>query len=153
MLAYTGVVIKMDQGVVASRGNYGTRYSINLGCLVSDAANPQQTVLELVPSLSIKRLTEYGHNDPGFQKLASDVGDSIEPDINLAISEKIQRSITDLDLSEFQVNALNGLGLKTIGMILKATEEDFQQANYIGPKRSRKIMNIALASILEYLSG
>lgn len=153
MLAYTGIVIKLDHGIVATRGNYGTRYSINLGCLVIDASNPQQAVLDLVPNLSIKRTTEYGHTDPGFQKLASEVGDSIEPDTNLALGERLERSINELDLSEFQISALTSINLTTIGKVLRASERDFQQADYIGPKRSRKIMNIAVASILEYLSG
>jgi len=36
---------------------------------------------------------------------------------------------------------------------LRAKEKDFQEADYIGPVRSRRMMNAVVSSVLEYLSG
>ena len=41
----------------------------------------------------------------------------------------------------------------TVGAALQASESEFQRIIYIGPKRSRRMMNIVVASVLEYLSG
>ena len=45
------------------------------------------------------------------------------------------------------------IGLDTVGKALNAGEIDFQKIIYIGPKRSRRIMNVVVSSVLEYLSG
>ena len=58
-----------------------------------------------------------------------------------------------LDITEFQQNALLQVNLDTVGKALRAQEEDFQAVDYIGPKRSRRMKNAAVASVLEYLSG
>jgi hypothetical protein len=58
-----------------------------------------------------------------------------------------------LELSDYQKSALDQIGIKTIGEALSSSEAVFQRAHYIGPKRSRKIMNVVTAAVLEYLSG
>jgi hypothetical protein len=41
----------------------------------------------------------------------------------------------------------------TVGKTLQASEAQFQRISYVGPKRSRKMMNVVVSSVLEYLSG
>ncbi len=58
-----------------------------------------------------------------------------------------------LDITDYQKDCLRRLGYDTIGKALRAKEEDFQEADYIGPVRSRRMMNAVVSSVLEYLSG
>ena len=69
------------------------------------------------------------------------------------MAAQLQKSITVLDLTEYQQAGLIRIGLDTVGKALNAGEADFRTINYIGPKRSRRIMNVVVASVLEYLSG
>lgn len=151
LLCYTGVVTRLDSGVVATRKETGTRYSVNLGCLAAPSAEPIATLLDFGKTLSIKRFTEYGANHSAYAGL-QEVGFS-ESDIAVELARELDKSIDVLDLTEFQKTALKSVGIDTVRKALQSSEQDFQKAGYIGPVRSRKMMNIASASVLEYLSG
>lgn len=153
ILTYTGVINKLDSGIVGTRRETGTRYAINIGCLAAPERFPIEFITDLRAGLSIKRFTEYGSNDKKFTDLASAVGSAIEPDTTSTIGTQLNRNIDVLELSDHQKQALTSIGIQTIGEALSSTETKFQQAHYIGPKRSRKIMNVATAAVLEYLSG
>lgn len=153
LLSYTGIVTRLDTGVVATRSELGTRYAVNLGCLVASSADPVATLTNLGHTLTIKRFTEYGSNHPSFAALTSIVGDFQEIDISLVLAMELAKPIDVLDLTDYQKNGLSSIGLDTIGKALQASEAEFQKINYIGPKRSRRIMNIVTASIFEFLSG
>ena len=101
----------------------------------------------------IKRFTEYGANLSQFAALAAAVGTMVETDLTEIIVKQLRKQVTVLDLTDYQKHALQSIGISTIGNVLSSTEQDFQKAYYIGPKRSRKIMNVATAAVLEYLSG
>jgi DNA-directed RNA polymerase alpha subunit len=81
------------------------------------------------------------------------VGDKIEADIVAILGGLLQRPVTVLDITEHQKNALASINIKTLGEALASTENDFMQADYIGPKRSRRIMNVVTSAVIEYLSG
>ncbi len=153
LLSYTGIVTLLDTGVVASRSELGTRYAVNLGCLVSSSASPVATLTRIGRTLTKKRFTEYGANHSSFISLISTVGNYKESDISSVLAIELSKSIDVLDLTDYQKSGLISIGLDTIGKALKANEQEFQRIDYIGPKRSRKIMNIVTASILEFLSG
>jgi hypothetical protein len=55
--------------------------------------------------------------------------------------------------TEYQRSRLRSIGLDTVGKALQASEAEFQRISYVGPKRSRKMMNVVVSSVLEYLSG
>jgi hypothetical protein len=153
LLTYTGVVVKLDSGVIATRRDVGTRYSINIGCLAAPAANPIAFISDLKRGLTIKRFTEYGQNYPPFVEIASKVGQMVDVDLSQALERLLQAPVTALDLTEHQKDALASVGISTIGMALNSTEADFRRATYIGPVRSRKMMNVVTAAIFEFLSG
>mgnify|MGYP006076633141 CR=1 FL=1 len=153
LLTYTGIVTKLDSGVVATRREVGTRFAINVGCLATSEANPIVFVADLRKGLSIKRFTEYGANFKPFITLADTVGPEVEADLSEVIKEQMEKPITVLDISNHQKQALTGIGIDSIGRALSSSESTFQRAHYIGPKRSRRIMNVASAAVLEYLSG
>lgn len=153
LLAYTGVVVQGDSGVVATRSELGTRYSLNLGCLVAPEAAPVTVLTRIVPALNIKRFTEYGANHHLFKSLVDIVGTFAEPDMSQILKKQLDKGVHVLEITEFQRDVLVGMGLDTIGKALRATEEQYQTAPYIGPKRSRRMKNAVISSVLEYLSG
>ncbi|HKM84090.1 MAG TPA: hypothetical protein VJY15_24415 [Candidatus Acidoferrum sp.] len=153
LLAYTGIVTKMDSGIAATRGEIGTRYAINLGCLAAPEAQPITTITKIVKQLIIRRFTEFGANAPAFAGLVDVVGTFQEPDMSQVLQAQLGKSVNLLDITDFQKDCLRQLGYDTIGKALRAKEVDFQEADYIGPVRSRRMMNAVVSSVLEYLSG
>ncbi len=153
LLMYTGVITKLDSGVVATRSELGTRYSVNIGCLAATGSAPIAYILDLMRGLGVKRFTEYGANFSAFSDIAKRVGDIVEADISTALVTLLKKPVSVLDLSTYQKGALNSIGIDSIGKALKSTEADFKRALYIGPKRSRRIMNVVTAAVYEYLSG
>lgn len=153
LLSYTGIVTQLDTGVVATRREIGTRYAVNLGCLASSSSEPVPVLTNLARTLSIKRFTEYGANYPIFAELTAVVGNFQEADISDVLSSELAKSIDVLDLTDFQKEGLRSIGLNTVRSSLLASETEFQRIAYVGPKRSRKMMNVVTSSILEYLSG
>ncbi len=153
LLSYTGIVAQLDSGVVATRREIGTRYAVNLGCLAASSAEPVQVLTNLSRTLSIKRFTEYGANHPIFAELIAVVGKFQEADISEVLARELAKPIDVLDLTEYQKSGLSSISLNTVGDALQASEAEFQRITYVGPKRSRRMMNVVISSVLEYLSG
>jgi len=153
LLMYTGIISRLDTGVVATRGEVGTRYVVNIGCVASPTPNPITFISDLRAGLTVKRFVEFGANYGTFAEIAKIVGDKIEADISLVLDELLQRSVSVLDISDHQKRALASINIRTLGVALASTEHDFMKANYIGPKRSRRIMNVVTSAVIEYLSG
>jgi hypothetical protein len=124
-----------------------------MGCLAAPAADPIQTLTTIGTRLSIKRFTEYGANYPMFQELTAVVGDFEEVDISAVLQRELGKSIDVLDLTEYQKAGLHSISIDSVGSALQASEGEFQRISYVGPKRSRRMMNVVVASVLEYLSG
>ncbi len=153
LLSYTGIVTRLDSGIVATRGEVGTRFAVNLGCLAAKNADPMQTLSSIGPRLSVKRFTEYGSSHPAFASLTSVVGEFQEVDMSAVLQRELAKQIDVLDLTEYQKNGLHTIGINTVGDALQGSEWTFQRISYIGPIRSRRMMNVVVASVLEYLSG
>lgn len=153
ILSYTGIVSLVDKGVVATRRQIGDRFVLNVGCLSAPESSPIPFITDLRQGLSVKRFTEYGQSHSSFDQLVSDAGGFGEVDGGEAIGLQLAKSVDGLDLSLHQKESLHSIGIETIGEALNSSEEKFQTAYYIGPKRSRKMMNVVTAAILEYLSG
>ena len=76
-----------------------------------------------------------------------------EADVKNVLESLLKESIEKLDITRFQCEKLKDAGFTTLEDILVAKEEDLQKAYGIGPKKSRKIYNIALNATIEYISG
>jgi len=153
LLTYTGIVSRRDSGVVATRSELGTRYAINLGCVAALDAKPIQALTQLGRTLSIKRFTEYGANHSAFNSLAEAVGTFKEADLSEVLSRQLDKPVEVLDITEYQKQEMHKIGLDTVGTALRASENEFQKIMWVGPKRSRRMKNVVVASVLEYLSG
>ncbi|HDS1796348.1 hypothetical protein [Pseudomonas putida] len=153
LLAYTGVITKIDSGVVATRRDIGSRYAINIGCLAAPSPSPVAFISELRRGLTIKRYTEYGQNHAPFLEIATRVGGAIDADLSTALERLMKAPISVLDLTSHQHYALRSVGILTVGEALTSSETTFQKAMYIGPVRSRKMMNVVTAAVMEFLSG
>jgi hypothetical protein len=153
LLMYTGIVMRMDSGIVATRREIGTRYAVNIGCLAAPTSSPIAFISELRSGLAIKRFIEYGANFPTFSDLAAAVGDKIEADVSSVLKFLLDKPVLELDVSDHQKAALRSIGISTVGQALACSETDFMKADYIGPKRSRQIKNVVTAAVMEYLSG
>lgn len=153
LLTYTGVLTKLDEGVLGSWSQPGTRYLINLGCLVATSSEPIASITELRRGLSIRRFVSYGSNHPSLVAIANSVGDFVEADVAATLWNALNRSIDDLDLTDYQRSALKSMGIDTVGKALNSKEESFQSIKWIGPVRSRQMMNVVTSAVLEFLSG
>lgn len=153
LLSYTGIVSRIDGGIVATRGEIGSRFSVNLGCLASRASDPIADLAFVGRNLSVKRFTEYGANYPMFAQLVAAVGQFQEADISSVLQRELAKPIEVLDLTDYQKSGLMRIGMDTVGSALNASESEFQKIMWVGPKRSRRMMNVVVSSVLEYLSG
>lgn len=153
VLAYTGVVEEQSSGIRATRSEIGTRYLVNLGCLFALEPTPASTAYDIVKQLSPKRMTEFGSNHIMFKEIAEAPSGEANNSAVFELSEQLAKPISVLDITEWQKAKLAGIGLKTVGEVFKATEEELKQAYYVGDIRARRMHNAAVAAVLEYLSG
>ncbi|MCC6830528.1 MAG: hypothetical protein IT200_04210 [Thermoleophilia bacterium] len=153
LLSYSGLVHESGTSIKGTRSELGTRYMVNLGCLLAVENEPVPVSASLRGDLSIKRMMEFGKNHRAYEEIARlNVDASANPSAD-ALRERLDASVGELDLSDFQKKSLRSVGLETIGGVLQATEDQLQEAHYVGPTRSRQMMNAAQAAVLEYLSG
>ena len=155
LLAYTGIVVEEAQNFKGTRGRLGFRYAVNVGCLLAAEGKPATDGFSICKALTKRRFAEYGAT---HQALASASALAM-PDAELveeeAFQQRLASSIEVLDLSTWQKEKLPTIGIRTLQQLLTATEEDLQKIKWVGEKRSRRILNTAVAavSVLEYLSG
>jgi hypothetical protein len=153
LLAYTGIVTEHATGIKATRAEIGTRYSVNLGCLFALEAVPTELAFEIARNLTPKRMSEYGANHSVYQDLLSAVPEFSEPDMSDILQRQMEKSMEVLDITEWQKERLRQMNLNTVGDVLQATENQLQEAHYVGEKRARRMRNAAIAAVYEYLSG
>lgn len=153
LLTYTGVLSRIDEGYKGTGSQIGTRYAINLGCLVAGEVSPIPIIGEIRRYNTQKRFTEFGASSPQFVEIERRVGSAIEADLSINLATLLAQPVSKLDLTDHQQKALVSVELDTIGKALVAPEGKYQEAKYIGPVRSRRMKNVVTAAALEYLSG
>jgi hypothetical protein len=153
LLAYTGMIIEHEAGMRGTRSGVGTRYLVSLGAVFATLPTPTTEALQLVSQLSPKRFAEYSANYPAFLDLAKSVEVPSEHDASPVLRDQLRRSIDVLDITEWQKRKLRELGLQSLGDVLRATDEELQEAYYVGQIRSRQMKNAAQAAVFEYLTG
>ena len=89
ILEYSGVVYEHSKGIRATRDGLGTRYAINVGCLLSAESTPLNIGLNIVRRITIKRMTEFGANYKSYDLL---------PDIQEVDMTNVLREHLKLDM-------------------------------------------------------
>jgi len=153
LLCYTGIISLHTDAVKATRSEVGTRYSLNVGCLLSLENTPVSTGIPIVKNTTIKRMSEFGANHAAYTSLSPEITAFDDSIINQALEEQLAKSVDFLDLPNWLIETLKGLGLNEIKDVLNATEQKIQEAYYVGKVRSRYIKNEATSAVFEYLSG
>lgn len=153
LLCYSGILQEAGTGLRATRSGTGTRYVVNVGCVVAQAGDPLAQANRLRRSASIRRMVEYGSNNPAYRRLTGFDLEALEDAEGSVLELQLQKSIDELDLSVFLRGRLSHLGFSTVGEVLNATEQDFRSAHGVGQVRSRQMMNAATTAVLEYISG
>ncbi|MCY7866360.1 AAA family ATPase [Bacillus spizizenii] len=152
LLEYTGVVREHAFGIKATRSHIGIRYFVNIGALLALESTPTSKALTIVKALSIKKMTEYGENSKVYDSLISEMPSFDEPNMSEILKEELKKPIEVLDLTEFQKEKILSLELYTVGDILRAPESKLREAYQVGEKRARRIRNVAMIAVYEYLS-
>lgn len=152
LLAYSGLVQKIDDGIRGTRSELGSRYSVQFGCLLALESNPVDACDVLASNLSVKRFTEFGARHTEFEEVRSQVPIVERKEIVEALRSQLERSIDVLDISQALKVRLEDAELLTLRDILEADEDQLEQkVHYVGEVRARIILNSAKAVILEYL--
>lgn len=149
ILEYSGLVYEEASGIRATRSEVGTRYMVNIGCLLAMESTPSATGLNIVNESDIRRMNEYGANQPIYSSIQGYVAEN-DTDV---LKEQLDKNIDLLDLTEWQKQKLHDLSLDTIGQLIDASESQLKQAKYIADVRARTIKNAAIAAVCEYLLG
>lgn len=154
LLEYTGIIRRNGEAVRATKSEFGTRYELKFGCILSLKVSPINEGIALARNLTLQRVTEYGMNNQLFQDLTIQSQEESDSDLRQLIHEQLCKSIDILDLSLWLKNKLKEHNLLTIQDVLDKPEADMQnKMRYVGEKRARRISNAAIAEFLEYLSG
>lgn len=153
ILEYTGIIKLNATGIKATDAEIGSRYEINLGCLLAYENNPINKAFDIVHNLSLGKMTEYGANSKVYQKLLKKVPDFMEPDISECLKIQLDKDIECLELTSWQKSKLYSLKIFTIGDLLRSKENDLMKAYYVGEKKARDMKNAAMAAVFEYLVG
>ena len=142
ILEYSGLVYEDAAGIRATRSEIGTRYMVNLGCLLASEATPTASGMKI-------RMSEYGANYPIYREIQGKVIES-ETDV---LKEQLKKSIDLLELTGWQKQKMHEISINTIGDLISAPEGKLKQAKYIADVRARTIKNAGIAAVCEYLLG
>ena len=149
ILEYSGIVYEDAAGIRATRSEVGTRYMVNVGCLLALETTPTSTGLEIIKDLDVRRMSEFGANYSSFARIrGSVVGDETD-----ALKMLLEKNIDLLELTEWQKQKLHEISINKIGELIEAPEERLKQARYIADVRARTIKNAGIAAVCEYLLG
>lgn len=153
LLEYTGIIQEHTNGIKASRSEIGTRYLVNIGCLLALEATPTSNGFEIAKNITPKRMTEYGMNSQYYKDLIDKIPRFEEIDLSESLNQILEKNINNLDLGSWLKDGLRSIGISTIKDLLNAKESDIQKIYYVGAKRSRFIKNQAISAVYEFLNG
>lgn len=151
ILEYTGLIKQQASGVKATGSVIGTRYEVNLGCLLSQEQSPTTRAQEIVSNLTVRRVTEYGANNKVFDDIRVFNPDDDISDTSEDLNRIILNNIDILQLTQWQKDNLKSINVITIKDLLLCDEKDLRKIYYVGEFKSRQMKNVAMAAVFEYL--
>ena len=153
LLEYTGILAENATGIRATRNAIGTRYSINIGCLLALESVPTSTASRILKSTTTKRMSEYGASNQCYEPLMSKKITAMETSSNQFLQDQLSKSIDCLDLTDWQKEKLHSVSINTIGELAASDESVVMNAYYVGEVRAKRMKNAAYAALFEYLLG
>lgn len=149
LLEYSGLVYEDGTGMRATRSEVGTRYMVNVGCLLAFEPKPAATGLSIIRNSDIRRMSEYGANHDLYKTIQGYILGT-ETD---ALRLQLEKDIDLLELTAWQKQTMHDISVNTLGELISAPENRLKQARYIGDVRARNIKNAGIAAVCEYLLG
>ena len=153
VLEYGGLIHEHSKGIKATRSEIGTRYLVNLGCLLALEKNPATAASDIASNIDVRKMIEYGKVHLAFKELALFGLKLDERTIREGLAKQLRKSVDVLEIAAWQKAALKEIGIICVSDVLTATEFKIREAYYVGEVRSRQIRNVAVAAVLEYLAG
>ena len=153
LLEYTGILIANANGIRATRSAIGTRYSVNIGCLLALESVPTSSGSRILKNTTAKRMSEYGASNQCYEPLASKKIIEIAASNNQFLRDQLTKSIDFLDLTDWQKEKLHSVSINTIGELAASNESAVMKAYYVGEVRAKQMKNAAYAALFEYLLG
>ena len=153
LLEYTGIIVHNSNGIRATRNGVGTRYMVNIGCLLALEATPTATSYSLLKNTTIKRMSEYGASSTYYDPIIKHKVMGSDTDSNQFLKDQLEKSIDFLDLTSWQKEKLHSVSIHKIGELAAADEKAVMQAYYVGEVRAKQMKNAAYAALFEYLLG
>jgi hypothetical protein len=151
ILEYTGIIKMQAHGVKATGSVIGTRFEVNLGCLLSQESSPVSRSNDIIKNLTVRKLNEYGGNSKFFEDI-KDVKTNISFDGSSEdLLNVLSKSVDELQLTNWQKNKLKSINVNTIKDLLLVEEVELKKIYYVGDYKSRHMKNVAMAAMFEYL--
>lgn len=151
LLEYTGLIIKDKSAIKSSKSEVGTRYMVNIGCLLSLEANPLTTAHQIIANFRVNKFAEFGATSPAFDSIKDSLSVISENEVSDSLQNQLNKTINVLDISPRMKEKLREIGLHTVREVMEAPESKLMQAYYVGQVRSRYMKTAAMNSVYEYL--
>lgn len=151
LLEYTGLIIKDKSAIKSSKSEVGSRYMVNIGCLLSLEANPLSTAHDIILCFKVNKFAEFGANSPAFEGIKDSLSVISENEVSDSLQKQLDKSIKVLDISARMKEKLREIGINTVREVMEATESKLMEAPYVGQVRSRNMKTAAMNSVYEYL--
>ena len=153
ILEYTGIIKMQATGIKATNSEIGNRYEVNIGCLLALEKTPLTNALDIIKRLSVRKMIEFGANSKAYDSLLKKVPQFTEPNMTECLKMQLTKSISVLEITEWQKKKLRELNINNLGELLMSKESDLMKAYQVGKVRSRQMKNAAFAAVFEYLFG
>ncbi len=150
IMEYTGLIKLHSHGVKGTGSAIGTRYEVNFGCLLAQETSPSSRSDEIISCLALRRFSEYGANNKLFSDMKNLSPDDL-PNRSIEFEQIINQSIDQLELTLWQKERLKEIGINTIRDLLIVEEEKLMTIKYVGDCKSRRMKNVVMAAVFEYL--
>lgn len=159
ILEYLGIVSLHTEGTKVRRELFD-RYQVNFGVVLSSEPSTKELPIdpisrykEIINGLSIKLFTDYGKSSPSYANSEKLLFKEATIDVNYILKKIMDKSVSELDLTDFLIDKVKSIGIETIRDILTKEEKNLQQAYGIGPVKARRIFKTAYNATIEFISG
>lgn len=155
ILEYSGIAT-LDVEATKFRSKIYDRYQLNYGVvlLAGASSNLASKSKVLIKKVSLAKFPNYSENSSvfsGWENLI--LNKYFDNNSDETLRSILSKNIDILDISPKLLLRLKNSNIYIIQDIFDKEEKELESIGYIGPIRSRKIYNLVLSAVLEYISG